>query len=156
MGGELQLEFPTMKFLQFLSDRHQFRLILCGHKVAEAGVACLLLMIQGQITDVTMAHLLIASKTGLLAVLPVLVITFTHYAEHLLNRWASSLILGLCTFTADAVIHSSHYPGQYTEAALTGVGAFVFSILISLTPIGRRIDGLAEALRPRHPAALRS
>ncbi len=79
--------FASMKFRHFLNNGHQFRLMLCGHKVAEAGVACLLLMVQGQLSDVTVTHLLIASKTGLLAVLPVLVITFTHHARHFLNRW---------------------------------------------------------------------
>jgi len=113
-------------------------------------------MVQGQLSDVTLAHLLIASKTGLLAVVPILGITFTHYARHFINRWTSSLFLGICTFAADAAIHPSHYQGQYTEAALTGVGAFVFSILMSFTPIGRRIDRLAETFLLRHPAALQS
>ncbi len=148
--------FASMKFRHFLNNGHQFRLMLCGHKVAEAGVACLLLMVQGQLSDVTVTHLLIASKTGLLAVLPVLVITFTHHARHFLNRWTSALTLGICTFAADAAIQPSHYTGQFTEAALTGVGAFVFSILMSFTPIGRRIDGLAETFLSRHPAALQS
>jgi integral membrane sensor domain MASE1 len=141
-----------MKFRHFLDEKHQFRLVLCGHKVVEAGAACLVLMVQGQLSEVTAAHFLIASKTGLLAVVPVLGITFTHYARHFINRWTSSLILGICTFAADAAIHPSHYPGQYTEAALTGIGALVFSLLISFTPIGKRIDELAETFLSRHPA----
>ena len=145
-----------MKFRRLLNERHQFRLVLCGHKVAEAGTVCLVLMVQGQLSNVTQAHLLIASKTGLLAVLPVLCITFTQHARPFINRWTSSLFLGICTFAADAAVHASHFPGQYTEAALTGVGAFVFSTLISFTPIGRRIDGLAETFLLRHPIALKS
>lgn len=141
-----------MKFRYLLDEKHQFRLVLCGHKVVEAGAACLVLMVQGQLSEVTAAHLLIASKTGLLAVVPVLGITFTHCARHFINRWTSSLILGICTFAADAAIHPSHYPGHYTEAALTGIGAFVFSLLISFTPIGKRIDELAETFLSRHPA----
>ena len=145
-----------MRFRDFLHEKHQFRLALCGHKVAEAGAACLILMVQGQLGEITAAHVLIASKTGLLAVLPVVCITFTHYARHFINRWTSSLFLGICTFAADAVIHSSHYPGQYTEAALTGVGAFAFSLIISFTPIGRRIDGLAETFLSPHAATTES
>jgi len=148
--------FDIMKFRDFLHEKHQFRLALCGHKVVEAGAACLVLMVQGQLNEVTAAHLLIASKTGLLAVLPVLGITFTHHARRFINRWTSSLFLGICTFAADAAIHASHYPGQYTEAALTGVGAFLFSILISFSPIGRGIDGLTETLLVGHPSALKS
>ena len=105
--------------------------------------------IRGQLGEVTAAHLLVASKTGLLAVLPVLCITFTGHVRHFVCRRTSSLILGVCTLAADAAIHQSHYPGKYTKAALTGVGAFTFSLLLSFTPIGKRIDEL-----PRHPATL--
>jgi hypothetical protein len=150
------LLLDTMKVRRFLDKRHQFRLVLCWHKIVEAGAACLVLMVQGQLGEVTAAHLLIASKTGFLAVLPVMCITFTHYVRYFVNRWTSSLILGVCTFAADAAIHQSHYPGKYTEAALTGVGAFVFSLVISFTPIGKRIDELAETSLLHHPAALNS
>jgi len=152
----VRLLLGTLKVRRFLDERHQFRLVLCGHKIVEAGAACLILMVQGQLGGVTAAHLLIASKTGLLAVLPVLCITFTHHARHLINRWTSSLILGICTFAADAAIHQSHYPGKYTEAALTAFGAFLLSLLISLTPIGRRIEELAAPFLLRQPAALKS
>ena len=83
-------------------------------------------MVQGHLAAVTMLHVEIASKTGLLAVFPSVGLTFTRYARHLANRWTSSAFFGICTFLADAVMHESHYPGEYTEAALTGLGAFVF------------------------------
>jgi len=106
-------------------------------------------MVQGDLASITVAHLLIATKTGLLAVSPALVVTFTHYARHFANKWAASGFLGVCTFLADAAIHTSHYPGAYSEAALTGLGAFVFSLAIGYTPIGKRIDGLAETFLNR-------
>jgi hypothetical protein len=109
------------------------------------------LMVQGQLAEVTAAHFLIASKTGQLAVLPALGFSFTHHARYFSNRWVSSIFFGICTFVADAAIHPSHFPGKYTEAALTAVGSFLLSSLISMTPIGKRIDGLAEAfLTPHH------
>jgi hypothetical protein len=150
----LLLDTPRVR--RFLDQRRQFRLALCGHKVVEAGAACLVLMVQGQLGEVSAAHLLTATKTGLLAVLPVLCITFTRHVRHLVNRWTSSLILGICTFAADAAIHQSHYPGKYTEAALTGVSAFVFAVLVSFTPMGRRIDELAETFLLHRTAALKS
>ena len=125
--------------------RGQFRLVLCGHKAVEAGAVCLVLMVQGHLGDVTLAHLGIAAKTGLLAVSPALAVTFSQYARHFLNRWTSAAFLGICTFGADAVIHASHYSGEYTEAALTAVGAFLFSLVVSFTPLGARIDRLAES-----------
>ena len=129
-----------------LPERHHYRLVICGHKAVEAGAVCVLLMVQGQLVDVTLAHLAIAAKTGLLAVSPALGITFTRYAGYFANRWTSSAFFGVCTFLADAVIHASHYPGAYTEAAMTGAGAFLFSLAISYTPLGKRFDHLAEKL----------
>jgi len=127
-----------------LNKKHQFRLVLCGHKAVEAGAVCLLLMVQGNLLALTAAHFLIATKTGLLAVSPAVGLTFTKQARHLANRWTASALLGICTFAADALVHQSHYPGEYTEAALTGLGAFLFSLAISYTPLGKKIDHLAE------------
>jgi hypothetical protein len=125
--------------------RHQFRLVLCGHKAVEAGAVCVLLMVQGHLLEVTAAHLLVASKTGLFAVVPVLLVSFTRHARTLVNRWTGSAILGVTTFAADALVHGSHYPGAYTEAVLTGLGAFVFSLAVSYTKLGHYIDGLGAS-----------
>ena len=145
-----------MSLQHFLNERHQFRLVLCGHKSVEAAAVCLVLMVQGDLGELTMAHLAIATKTGLLAVSPALGVTLTQYARHFANRWTSSAFLGICTFLADAAIHRSHYPGEYTEAALTGVGAFLFSMVISYTPVGKRIDRLAETFGDHSRAAANS
>jgi len=142
-----------MNLKSALHERHQFRLALCGHKAVEAGAVCLLLMVQGHLAMVTFAHVEIAGKTGLLAVFPALGVSFTKYARYFANRWVSSAFLGICTFLADATIHASHYPGEYTEAALTGIGAFFFSLAISYTPVGKEIDRLAENFLHRHETA---
>jgi hypothetical protein len=136
----------------FLHRKHRFRLALCGHKAVEAGAVCLVLMVQGNLAGITLTHLGIASQTGLLAVFPALGLTFTHYARHFAGRWTSSAFFGVTTFAADAIIHGSHYPGAYTEAALTGLGAFFFSVAVSYTPIGKWIDGLAESFLEREEA----
>jgi hypothetical protein len=134
-----------MKISDYISsEKLQYRVALCGHKAVEAGAVCLILMSQGRLAEMGLAHLAIASKTGLLAVFPALGVTFTRYARHFTNRWTASLFLGACTFFADAAVHRSHYPGAYTEAALTAIGAFAFSVAISFTPVGKRIDRLTE------------
>ena len=115
----------------------------------EAGAVCLVLMVQGDLAGITLTHLGIATQTGLLAVFPAVGLTFTQYARHFVGRWTSSAFFGVTTFAADAIIHRSHYPGAYTEAALTGAGAFLFSVAVSYTPVGRWIDGMAESfLKP--------
>jgi hypothetical protein len=134
-----------MTLRRLIHRRHQFRLMLFGHKAVETGAACLLLMVQGQLAQATLGHLLVASETGILAVSPLLGITLTRHARYFLNRWLMALFLAVCTFFADVVIHRSHYPGVYTEAALTAAGAFALSVAISYTPVGRRVDRLAES-----------
>jgi len=124
---------------------------LCGHKAVEVGAVCAVLMVQGHLVDLTAAHMMIATKTGVLAVVPVLGVTFSRYAAHMVNRWTSSAFLAACTFFADASIHGSHYPGAYTEAAFTAVGAFVFSVVVSYTPVGAYIDRLAESFLHHAP-----
>ena len=127
-----------------LHEKHQFRLAMCGHKAVEVGAVYLLLMVQGDLAGATLAHLGVAGKTGLLGVFPILGVTYTRHARHLTNRWTSAALLAVCTFAADAVVHVSHYPGAFTEAALTGAGAFVLSVVVSYTALGRKIDSLAE------------
>jgi hypothetical protein len=135
-----------------MHGRHQYRLAMCGHKAVEVAGVCMLLMVQGNIAGLTVTHLGVATQTGLLAVVPVLGITLTRDVHHLANRWAASSVLAVCTFVADAAIHGSHYPGAYTEAALTAVGAFVFSVAVSYTPLGHRIDAVVESFGAAEPS----
>jgi len=134
-----------MDLKALIHKKCRFRLMLCGHKAVETGAACLVFMVQGELGQATAGHFLIASKTGVLTVLPLLGITLTRHARHFANRWMSAIFVGVCAFFADAVIHGSHYPGAYTEAALTSTGAFALSVMISYTPAGKQIDRLAEA-----------
>jgi len=134
---------------QSLSKAQRFRLLLCSHKVVEVGGSCLLLMVQGQLAQVTAGHFLVASETGALAVFPLLGLSLTSHARHFANRWTSSAFVAICAFFADAVVHGSHYPGAYTEAALTAVGTFVMSVVVSYTPVGRQLDRLAEGFMHR-------
>jgi hypothetical protein len=138
-----------MNLKQLIHKKHQFRLVLCGHKAVETGAACLVFMVQGQLPQATLGHFLIAAETGMLTVFPLLGITLTRHARHFANRWVSAMFVGVCTVFADAVIHGSHYPGKYTEALLTGLGAFVLSVVVSYTPIGKQFDRLAESFMHR-------
>ncbi len=127
--------------------RTAFRLALCGHKAVEVSSVCVLLMVRGNLLALTGAHFAVAGKTGLLSILPALAITYTRSAARIVvNRWTSSLFIGACGFVADAIVHQSHYPGAYTEAALTGLGTIAASILVSYTPLGKRIDHLSQNL----------
>jgi hypothetical protein len=134
-----------MNVQRWFHKRYQFRAALCGHKAIEAGTVCILLMVQGDLLALTPAHFALAAKTGLLAVSPALAVTFTPFARHFVNRWTSSAFLAVCTFCADSAVHPSHFAGEYGEAALTALGAFVFSVVVSYTALGRLIDRLADS-----------
>ena len=94
-----------MKSSHSISEKVQYRLVLCGHKAVEAAAVCLVLMVQGNLMAITLTHLSLASRTGLLAVFPAVGLTFTRYARHFANRWTSSLFFGVSTFLADSFIH---------------------------------------------------
>ena len=147
--GFRDLGLGAMNLKLIVDKRHKFRLALCGHKAVETGAACLLLMVQGQLAQATLGHFLIASETGILTVFPLLGITLTRHARHFANRWVSGTFVALCSFFADALIHRSRYPGDYAEAALTALGAFVLSIAVSYTPVGKHLDRLAEGFLHR-------
>jgi hypothetical protein len=146
----LHLQIPKLSKVRedlkrLIHRRHQFRLMLAGHKAVETGVSCLLLMVQGQLPQITMGHAFIASETGVLTVFPLLGLTLTRHARYFVNRWVSAGFVAVCSFFADAVIHGSHFPGAYTEAAMTAAGAFLLSVAVSYTPAGKQIDKLAAA-----------
>jgi hypothetical protein len=134
-----------MNLQNWFHKRHQFRVALFGHKTVEAGGVCLLLMVQGHLLSITGAHVALAAKTGMLGVFPAVAMTFTPLARHLMNRWTSSAFFGVCTFFADSAVHPSHFAGEYGYAALTALGAFVFSVAVSYTGVGRYIDRLAHS-----------
>jgi hypothetical protein len=139
-----------MELLKRIRGRHQYRLVLCGHKAVEAGAVCLVLMVQGQLMDATLSHFMIATKTGLLAMSPALGLTFTRHARHFSHKWAAALFFGVCTFIADGAIHASHYPGEYSEAAFTGLGAFALSLA------GREHADRKANRRPRRSSVSRT
>ena len=128
-----------------LDPKQKYRLVLFGHKAAEVGAVCVLLMVQGHLLDATLTHFAIAGKTGVLATVPLVGVTLTRHARVMANRWISSALIGACGVAADVISHGSHYPGAYTEAVLTGLGAFAVSVVVSYTPLGHRIDRFAEA-----------
>lgn len=145
-----------MKLKAAIAKRHQFRVALCGHKAVETGAACLFFMVQGRLAEATLTHFAIASKTGVLTLVPLVGITLTRYARHFTNRWLSATFVAVCAFVADSVIHASHYQGEYTEALLTAIGAFALSVIVSYTPVGKHIDHLAETFNPENRLRSRS
>jgi hypothetical protein len=99
--------------------------------------------------NVTFGHFLIASKTGVLTVFPLLGITLTGMHD--------TLLTGGCPHFLSRRVRSSRmlsftnliYAGAYTEAALTAAGAFALSVIVSYTPLGKQVDRLAALVHHR-------
>jgi hypothetical protein len=114
--------------------------------VTEAGCACLVTMVQGNLLALGVAHWIIASQTGLIAGA---IAGTTIIAAKLRKQWVISLTLGVVTATVDFYVH----PGTFgtmaiAEAMVTGVGAAALSYFASLLFMLKRktaISGGAES-----------
>ena len=102
-----------------------------AENMCESGMSCLLTMVQGNVLALTVSHWLVASQTGLLAGA---IVGTTVIAAKLRRPWVVSLVLGVVTTAVDAVVHPATFGVEsLTEAAVTGVGAFVLSLAVSET-----------------------
>ena len=95
--------------------------------MTEAGCACLITMVQGNLLALGITHWIIASQTGLVAGA---IAGTTILAARLRKQWVISLILGVTT----AVVDFYKHPGSFgtfaaSEAIITGTGAFLLSYL---------------------------
>lgn len=84
------------------------------NKFWEPWTACMLCMVQGDVTVLTMGHALTAGKTGLIVAT---IMVFSPLKRDLYNLW----LIGLVTACADYFVHSSHFGAHWTEAVVTGI-----------------------------------
>ena len=91
----------------------------------EAGVACIVTMVQGDLMSLTAAHWFIATQTGLIAG----TITATALLLTRIRReWIISLALGLITMVVDYFVHPGMLGSHVIiEAIITGLGAAALS-----------------------------
>lgn len=90
-------------------------------KFSQSWTACMLCMVQGDLTVLTWSHALTASKTG--------VLTGIAYCITMLGNnqpkglWYPAWLTGVLTMVADIVVHPTHFGEHWVEAACTGLGA---------------------------------
>ena len=101
------------------------RLLPYAENITEAGCACLIMMVWGDLLSLGPAHWAIASQTGLVAGA---IAGTAIVAAKLRKQWIISLLLGVITGVVDFFVH----PGTFgtmvvAEAAFTGVGAALLS-----------------------------
>jgi hypothetical protein len=103
------------------------KLKLWAEKFSEAWAACMICMVQGDITVLTVNHALTASKTGALAGLGCVIASFISSKP---RKTTDALLTGAVTMVADIAIHPTHFGPQMAEAALTGLVAAAICYLI--------------------------
>jgi len=98
------------------------KLTILVERFAQAWSACMLAMVQGDVTVLTFNHAIVASKTGLLTGLAMVVASL--YKDG--NKWLGIYLTGLFTMIADFFVHAEHFP---LEAVVTGLGAMALATI---------------------------
>ncbi len=96
-------------------------------KFSQAWTACMLCMVQGDLTVLTLSHAMTAAKTGSLAGLA---FVFTAYFTAINNKWFAAWLTGILTMVADIVVHPTHFGDNWMEAACTGLGAAILCTIL--------------------------
>jgi len=96
-------------------------------KFSEAWTACMLCMVQGDLTVLTLDHALTASKTGTLSGIAYVI---TSSLIKVNNQWATIWLTGLLVMLSDIIVHPTHFGANWLEAACTGLGAAILCYLL--------------------------
>ena len=96
-------------------------------KFGEAWTACLLCMVQGDVTVLTLGHAVTASKTGALAGLGCALAALVSANK---NKVTDALFTGVVTILADLAVHPTHFGAPLTEAIVTGFSAAALCYLL--------------------------
>ena len=99
---------------------------LWGRKFSEAWSACMLCMVQGDLSVVNLHHAMTASKTGLVAATAYSLAMLVGQSE---NKWLAAWLTGLLVTAADLLNHPTHYGPAWAEALLTGGVATVICVV---------------------------
>jgi len=102
------------------------RLKVLVEKFSQSWAACMGMMVQGDLSALTLGHAITASKTGILTGLAMLVASFLPWN----NKWLGIFLTGAFTAIADALIHAEHFPAEHLA---TGAGAMVLAIIFQKT-----------------------
>jgi len=118
--------------------------------VGEAGLACLITMVQGNLFLIGIGHWFIAAQTGLISgALTTAALTFSKTT----NRWGIAAIIGVTTAVVDVFVHRGMLGEWFaTEAVVTGTGAAALTLLVGF--LSTRIPEWRAALRTAAPSPL--
>lgn len=95
-------------------------------RFAEAWIACLTMMVQGNFLELTLEHALKASKTGAISAIVFCVFTAVFKVY---DKVVIATIMGVLTGLTDYMVHPTHFGPGWSEAAATGMVAAILCYL---------------------------
>lgn len=103
------------------------RLKKTAETFAQAWIACLLTMVQGDLTVLSLYHAKVAAETGTLTAIAYFACSFFAKMD---NKWANATAVGLFTAVCDILVHPTHFGAAWTESVVTGIGAGALAIIL--------------------------
>lgn len=91
----------------------------------EAWIACLTCMVKGDFSTLTISHALTAAKTGSIAGVAFVLLSFVKNLKD--NKWAIVWSVSVLTMVADYIVHPTHFGTELTEALTTGICAGIIA-----------------------------
>jgi len=104
-------------------------------KWQQACYVCFPMMVQGDLSALTLSHWYKANYTGILAGLGAIIIQYSFLKHFEQKKWFHGLQIGVATFFADLLIHPSHFWGQIGEASLTALAAGLLATYFAYKPL---------------------
>ena len=106
------------------------------NKLSLAWLSCMLFMVQGDITSLTSKHMVLATKTGTITGLLVVLMSFIPFQFH----FKLPIFMFIGCFVADILSHHTHFGEYWSEAFCTALLAAIFSYVITLSPAGKKLQ----------------
>jgi hypothetical protein len=101
-----------------------------GKRMTEITPACLMMMVQGNVTAITIGHWIKALETGALAGIALVILSFAGKSLQN-NKYSVAGMTGFMTIIADRLSHPSHFWGANGEAIATGIAASMLCLVMS-------------------------
>jgi hypothetical protein len=105
------------------------KITLFFRRLLDVTPACLMLMTQGNLAAITLAHWEKALGTGSMAGAVLVLLSFYQQTQWLHNQYVIAALTGLAAGLVDGISHPANFKG---EAIMTGIAAAGLCLLFSV------------------------
>lgn len=105
------------------------RLIIFFRRLLDVTPACLMVMTQGNLAAITLAHWENALRTGSMAGAVLVLLSFYEQRKWLHNQYVTAALTGVVTAMVDGIAHPANLRG---EAIVTGIAAAGLCLFFSI------------------------